>query len=71
LSGNLKVKIYKTVVLVVVLYGRDTWSLTSREEHRLRAFENRVLRKIFGPKRVDATGQWRKMPGVGEFHNLY
>jgi hypothetical protein len=50
LSRNVKVKIYKTIILPVVLYGCETWSLTLREEHRLRVFENRVLR-IFGPKR--------------------
>jgi hypothetical protein len=50
ISKNLKIKIYKTVILPVVLYGCETWSLTLREEHRLRVFENRVLRKIFGPK---------------------
>jgi hypothetical protein len=46
-------KIYKTVIMPVVLYGCETWSLTLREEHRLRVFENRVLRKIFGPKREE------------------
>jgi hypothetical protein len=51
LSRNLKVKIYKTIILPVVLYGCETWSLKLREEHRLRVFDNRVLRRIFGPKR--------------------
>jgi hypothetical protein len=51
LSRNLKIKIYKNVILPVVLYGCETWSLTLREEHRLRDFENGVLRRIFGPKR--------------------
>jgi hypothetical protein len=50
---NPKIKIYKTVILPVVLYGCETWSLTLREEHRLRVFQNRVLRKIFGPKREE------------------
>jgi hypothetical protein len=50
---NLKIKIYKTVILPVVLYGCETWSLTLREEHRLRVFESSVLRKIFGPKREE------------------
>jgi hypothetical protein len=50
ISSNLKIKIYKTLILPVVLYGCETWSLTSREEHRLRVFENRVLRRIFGPE---------------------
>jgi hypothetical protein len=51
LPRNVKVKIYKTIILPVVLYGCEIWSLTLREEHRLRVFENRVLRRIFGPKR--------------------
>jgi hypothetical protein len=70
LSRNLKVKIYKTIILLVILYGCETWSLTLREEHRLRVFENRVLRRIFGPKRDEITGEWRKLHS-GEFHNLY
>jgi hypothetical protein len=70
LSRNLKVKIYKTITLPVVLYGCETWSLTLREEHRLKVFENRVLRKIFGPKRDEVRGEWRKLHN-GEFHNLY
>jgi hypothetical protein len=49
-SRNVKVKIYKTIILPFVLYGCETWSLTLREEHTLRVFENRVLRRIFGPK---------------------
>jgi hypothetical protein len=56
LSRNVKIKIYKTIILPVVLYGRETWSLTLREEHRLRVFENRVLRRISGPKRDEVTG---------------
>jgi len=52
---NLKIKIYRNIVLRVVLYGCETWSLTLREERRLRVFENRVLRRIFGPKRDDVT----------------
>jgi hypothetical protein len=55
LSKNLKIRIYKTIILPVVLYGCETWSLTLREEHRLRVFENRVLRRIFGPKRDEVT----------------
>jgi hypothetical protein len=55
LSRNLKVKIYKTIIQPVVLYGSETWSLTLREDHRLRVFENRVLRGIFGPKRDEVT----------------
>jgi hypothetical protein len=61
LSRNIKVKIYKTVILLVVLYGCDTWSLTLREEQRLRVFENRVLRRIFGSKKDEVTGEWRKL----------
>jgi hypothetical protein len=61
LSKNVKVKIYKTIILPVVLYGCETWSLTLREEHKLRVFENRVLRRIFGPKRNELTGSWRKL----------
>jgi hypothetical protein len=66
---NLKIKIYKTVILPVVLYGCETWSLTLREEHRLRVFENSVLRRIFGPKREE-DGSWRKLHN-DELHNLY
>jgi hypothetical protein len=54
-SRNVKVKMYKTIILLVVLYGCETWSLTQREEHRLRVFENRVLRRIFGPKRDEVA----------------
>ena len=61
LSKNLKIKIYRTVILFVVLYGCETWSLTFREERRLKAFENRVLRRVFGPKRDEVTGEWRKL----------
>jgi hypothetical protein len=61
LSRNVKVKIYKTIILPVDLYGCETWSLTPREENRLRVFENRVLRRIFGPKRDEMTGEWRKL----------
>jgi hypothetical protein len=66
---DLTIKIYKTVILPVVLYGCETWSLTLREEHRLRVFENRVLRRIFGPKREE-DGSWRKLHN-GELHSLY
>jgi hypothetical protein len=52
-------KIYRTIILHVVLYGCETWSLTLREERRLRVFENRVLRRVFGPKRDEVTGEWR------------
>jgi hypothetical protein len=66
LSRNLKVKIYRTIILLVVLYGCETWTLTSREEHRLRVFENRELRRIFGPKRDEVMGEWRRCT-VGSF----
>jgi hypothetical protein len=59
LSKNVNITIYKTIILPVVLYGCETWSLTLKEEHRMRVFENRVLRRIFGPKRDEVTGEWR------------
>jgi hypothetical protein len=68
LSKNVKVRIYKTIILPVVLCGCETWSLAVREEHKLRVFENRVLR-IFGPKRDGVTGGWRKLHNE-ELHNL-
>jgi hypothetical protein len=61
LSKNLKMRIYKTIILPVIFCGCKTWSLTLREEHRLRVFENKVLRRIFGPKRDEVTGGWRKL----------
>jgi hypothetical protein len=64
------VRTYKTIILPVVLYGCETWSLTLREKHWLRAFENRVLRRVFGLLRDGATGVWRK-PHDEELHNLY
>jgi hypothetical protein len=69
ISKNLKIKIYKTVILTVVLYGCEILSLTLREEHRLRDFENRVLRRIFGPTREE-DGSWRKLHN-DEIHSLY
>ena len=59
LSKNLKIKIDRTIILPLVLYGCETWSLTLKEEHRLRVSENRVLRRIIGPKRDGVTGEWR------------
>ena len=56
-----KTKIYRTIILPVVLYGCETWSLTLREEHRLRVFENRVLSRKFGRKRDEVTVEWRKL----------
>jgi hypothetical protein len=69
LCKNVKIRIYKIIILPVVLYGCETWSLTLREEHRLRVFENRLLRRIFGPKKYEMTG-WRKLHNE-ELHNLY
>jgi hypothetical protein len=66
---KLNIKIYKTVILPVVLYGCETWSLTLGEEHRLRVFENRVFRRIFGPKREE-DGSWRKLHN-DELQSLY
>jgi hypothetical protein len=62
-SKNVQIRIYeyKTIILPVPLYGCETWSLTLREEHRQWVFENRVLRRIFGPKRDKVTGRWRKL----------
>ena len=61
LSKNLKIKIYRTIILPVVLYGCETWSLILREERRLRVFGNRLLRRVFGFKRDEVTGEWRKL----------
>jgi hypothetical protein len=65
-----KIIIYKNIILPVILYESETWSLTLREEHRLRVFENRVLRRIFGPTRDEVTGGWRKLHNE-ELHGLY
>jgi len=70
LSKNLNIKIYRTIILPFVLYGCETWSLILREEHRLRVFENRMLRRIFGPKRGEVTGEWRKLSNE-ELNGLY
>ena len=70
LTSNLKFKIYRTIILPVVLYRWETWSLTLREERRLQVFENRVLRSIFGPKRDEVTGEWRKLHNE-ELNDLY
>ena len=70
LSINLKIKIYRTIILPVVLYGCETWSLTLREERKLRVFENRVLRRIFGPRRDEVTGKWRRLHNE-ELNDLY
>jgi hypothetical protein len=65
-----KFHVLQSRVINAVLYGYETWSLTLREEHRLRVFENRMLRRIFGPKRDEVTGGWRKLYDEG-LHNLY
>ena len=70
LSKNLKIKIYRKIILPVVLYGCETRSLILREERRLRVFENRVLRRVFGPKRDEVTGEWRKLYDE-ELRDLY
>jgi hypothetical protein len=70
LSRNIKVKIYKTIILPVVFYGRETRSLTLREHNRVRVSENKILRRIFGPKRDEVTGEWRKLHNE-ELHDLY
>ena len=70
LSKNLKIKIYRTIILPVVLYGCETCSLILREERRLRVFENRVLRIVFGPERDEVTGEWRKLHNE-ELRDLY
>jgi hypothetical protein len=70
LSKKTKIKIYRSIILPVVLYGCETLSLTLREEHRLRVFENRVLRRIFGPKRDGVTGEWRRLHNE-ELNDLY
>jgi hypothetical protein len=68
LSKNLK--IYKTIILPVVLYRCETWSLILKEEHRLGVFENRALRRIFGQERDEVTGEWRKLHNE-ELHDFY
>jgi hypothetical protein len=70
LPKNLKSRIHKTIILPVVLYGCETWSLTLREEYRLRVFENGMLRRIFGQRRDEVTGYFRKLHNE-ELHNLY
>jgi hypothetical protein len=70
LSRNIKIKIYRTIIFPFVLYVCETWSLTLREERRLRVFENRVLRRVFGLKRDEVTGEWRKLHNE-ELSDLY
>jgi hypothetical protein len=70
LSKNVKIKIYRTIIMLVVLYGCESWSLTLREGSRLMVFENKVLRRIFGPKRDEVTGEWRRLRN-NELYALY
>jgi len=70
LCKNLKIKIYRTIILPFVLYGCESWSLKLREERRLSVFEHRVLRRIFVPKRDKVTGEWRTLHSE-EFNDLY
>jgi hypothetical protein len=69
LSRNVMVKIHKTIVLPSVLYGCETWPVTLREKYRLRVFENRLLRRICGPKTDEITGKWRRLHSW-KLHNL-
>ena len=70
LSNNININIYRTIILPVVLHGCETWSLTLRKRRRLRLFENRVLRRIFGPMRDKGTEEWRKLHNE-ELNDLY
>jgi len=67
---NLEIKMYRTIILPVVLYGCETWSLKLRKERRLRVFENRLLRRTFGPKRDEVTGELRKLQNE-KLNDLY
>ena len=70
LSKNLKIKIYRYIILPVVLYGCETWSLILRAERKLRVFEKMVLRRIFGPRRDEVAGEWRRLHNE-ELNDLY
>jgi hypothetical protein len=70
LAKNEKIRIHKSIILPVVLYGSETWSLTLREEYKLRVFEKKMSSRIFGPKRDEVIGGWRKLHNE-ELHNLY
>jgi len=70
LSKNVKIKINRIIILPVVLYGCDTWSLRLRKERRVWEYENRMLRRIFGPKGDEVTGEWRKLH-IKELNDLY
>ena len=67
---TIKIKIYRITILPDILCGYETWSLTLREERRLRVFENRVLRRIFGPKRDEGTREWRRNLMIRTFHQI-
>ena len=70
LSKNLKIKLYRIIILLVVLYRCESWSLTLREEKKLRVFENMVLRRLFGPRRDEVTGEWMRLHNE-ELNDLY
>jgi len=70
LTKNLKITIYRTIILPVVLYGCEAWSLTLQEERKLRVFENMVLRRIFGPRRDEVMGEWRRLHNE-DLNDLY
>jgi hypothetical protein len=70
LSKNLKIRMYKTITLSLILYGCESWSLTLRGKHRLSVFEIKVLRRTFGPKSADLAADWRKLHNE-ELHNLF
>jgi len=70
LSKNVKIKIHRTIILPVVLYGCENWSLTLLEERKLRVFENMVLRRIFGPKKDEVTWEWRRLHNE-DLNDLY
>ena len=65
LYKDIKIKIYRTIILLVIFYGCETWSHTLMKERRLRVFENKVLRRIFGPKRDEVKGEWKKTTLLG------
>jgi hypothetical protein len=70
LSGNINIKIYRTTISSVVLYGCETWSLALNDEYRLKVLENRMLRKIFGPKRDEVTGEWGRLGDLYSSPNI-
>ena len=70
LPKSLKIKTSRTIIMLLVLYGCETWSLILREERKLRVFENMALRRIFGPRRDKVTGEWKRLHNE-ELHDLY